>query len=194
MAYRLSGWDRPFWVNPNRSAGRYNRPGSHPTQYWCLDPQGPWAEFLRRDDRRTHEELDQLRGSIWVMRLEVPSHPLEVLLENTGETERVLGYVDLTFDRAVLYGLSAKDLVSDDYSACQDFAERCLGDPNGPRILCVPNAALPGTRNLVIFGERLAVPYEATTWDPAIDVRSAMVADRAKPPPDVLARVRFSGE
>src|SRR5690606_33389893 len=44
LAWRLAAWDTPFWVHPNRAAGRFNPPATGPVQYWSLHPLTPWAE------------------------------------------------------------------------------------------------------------------------------------------------------
>ena len=48
VAYRLASWRRPLRTEPSRVAGRFHRMTEEsPTQYLCLHPLGPWAEFLR---------------------------------------------------------------------------------------------------------------------------------------------------
>ncbi len=58
---------------------------------------------------------------------------------------------EITFDNADTYGLSADDLVADNQTACRDLARQFRNDPDGPRALVVPSAALPGTQNLVLL-------------------------------------------
>jgi hypothetical protein len=56
----------------------------------------------------------------------------------------------------------------------------------------VPSAALPGTNNVVLFGERAAAPYGVDPVSP-VDVPAAITADRARPPLGLLGRVRRRG-
>jgi hypothetical protein len=57
----------------------------------------------------------------------------------------------------------------------------------------VPSAALPGARNLVIFGPREAIPY---LWAPidAGDIPACIITKASQSPDGLLERVRFSGE
>ncbi|HEV3232811.1 MAG TPA: hypothetical protein VG245_11230 [Candidatus Dormibacteraeota bacterium] len=192
MAFRLAGWDTPFWANPNRSAGRYNQAMSQPTQYLCLHPWGPWAEYLRREDLRDVGMLDDLRACIWVARLSVESLPLDRSLQRGAMPDQA--YLDLTFENAAAHGLSAAALVADDHTACRRFADRCWSNPTGPRMLCVPNAALPATRNIVIFGARLKADWDLVRWDADLDIPTAVAADGARPAPDVVAATRYRGQ
>ena len=100
------------------------------------------------------------------------------------------GLPRIGFAQAQTHGLRPGDLVSDDLRACQRLADR-LRAAGAPGAI-VPSAALPGTDNLVLFGERAAAPY---ALDPrsAVDVPAAMTADRAGPPLGLLARVRLRG-
>ena len=56
----------------------------------------------------------------------------------------------------------------------------------------MPSAALPGTDNVVLFGERAAAPYLV---DPlgAVDVPASPTAEAGRPPLGVLERVRRRG-
>jgi hypothetical protein len=96
------------------------------------------------------------------------------------------------FDNAELIGLSAQDLVSDDWSACQDAADRIRADRKAPKAIQVPNAALPGTQNLVILEERVAIPY---TWEPIDDgdLPVALAAANSQPPRSLADAVRQRG-
>ncbi|MBI4728292.1 MAG: RES family NAD+ phosphorylase [Acidobacteria bacterium] len=175
VAYRLAAWDTPLWVNPNRSEGRFNRPLDGPTQYLSLHPLTPWAEYLRREDRRTPEDLREFRIRVWAVRA--------ILAEVT----------EISFDEAPAWGLDAAGLVADDYARCQDLARRIREDPGGSKAIIVPSAGLPGTRNLVLFGPRVAVPYLAAPID-EVDVPVGHVAEDATALAGLLDRVRFRGE
>jgi RES domain-containing protein len=176
VAYRLAGWDTPLWASPNRRAGRFHAEGDPPTQYWSLHPMTPWAELLRYDDRRTPEEADDVRARLWVGRLEL-------------DGVRRIGFAD-----ASRVQLVDADLVDDDWSACQALARRLRSRRRGPVGLRVPSAALPGTENVVLFGERVAAPYQVDPVDRRLDVPVAHAAESARPLAELLPFVRWRGE
>ena len=172
-AYRLASWRRPLRTEPSRIAGRYHRATeASPTQYLCLHPLGPWAEFLRASELAVVEQLALVRHRTWVVRI-----PLDGLLR--------IGFAD-----AGAHGLRPGDLVSDDLRACHRLADRlrAAGEPGA----IVPSAALPGTDNVVLFGERAAAPYLVEPLS-EIDVPASLTADGGRPPLGVLDRVRRRG-
>lgn len=79
-------------------------------------------------------------------------HPLTPWAEHDLDPTRV------GFEQAHEYQLDPDDLVADDDTACQRLGGRLLAE-QAAVALEVPSAALPGTRNLVIFGARAASPY-----------------------------------
>ena len=165
VAFRHANWDTPFWANPNRSEARFNRADSWPTQYLSLHPLTTWAEYLRRENFRTRDQLLEVSGRLWVTRLRVPDDAL-----------------DLGFDNARTVGVEPEDLVGPDYAPCQAFADRWRADETNPQVILVPSAALPGTKNVVIFGPRVRIPYAWSAVDPDVDVAASVVAERARPP------------
>jgi len=175
VAYRLASWDTPLWVNPNRIAYRYNRAGSGPTQYLSLHPLTTWAEHLRGEDRRTIDEVLELRARLWAIRVVVPE------------------LSDLTFDNAADFGLRPQDLVGDDHGPCQAFGDRCRGNPGMPKVWRAPSAALPGTRNLVLFGPRVASGYLTDPIDPEVDVPAAIAAEDGRALHTLLSHVCYVG-
>ena len=56
----------------------------------------------------------------------------------------------------------------------------------------MPSAALPGTDNVVLFGERAAAPYLVEPLS-AVDVPASLTADGGRPPLGLLDRVRRRG-
>jgi hypothetical protein len=143
-----------------------------PTQYMCLHPLGPWAEFLRAVDLRTSEQLAHVRHRTWVLRIDLAGLPR------------------IGFEEAAGHGLRPGDLVADDPRACHRLADRLRAA--GALGAIVPSAALPGTDNVVMFGARASAPYlvEAVS---AIDVPASLTADGGRPPLGVLERVRRRG-
>jgi hypothetical protein len=172
-AYRLASWRRPLRTEPSRVAGRFHRMTEEsPTQYACLHPLGPWAEFLRASGLRSAEQLALVRHRTWALRVDVAGLPR------------------IGFDEAAAYGLRPGDLVSDDPRACHRLADRLRAD--GVPGAIVPSAALPGTDNIVLFGERAAAPYLVEPLS-AVDVPASLTADGGRPPLGLLDRVRRRG-
>jgi hypothetical protein len=173
VAYRLASWRRPLRTEPSRVAGRFHRVTEEsPTQYMCLHPLGPWAEFVRSSGLRTPEQLALVRHRTWALRLDPE------------------GLVRLGFAEAAEHGLRPGDLVSDDLRACHRLADR-LRTEGAPGAI-VPSAALPGTDNIVLFGARAAAPYLVEPVS-RVDVPASLTADGGRPPLGVLDRVRRRG-
>lgn len=175
VAYRLSGWDTPFWIGPNRFARRFNKGNSGPVQYWSLHPLTPWAEVLRGQGIKTEMDAQEFRQRVWAA----------IIVTESIE--------EIDYDNAPDFDLEPHQLVSDDYGACQDFGEKCLTDEDMPDAIEVPSAALPGTTNLVLFGPRIRVSYLA---DPISieDSPTAIAAEAAQPPVELLPMVRHFGD
>lgn len=174
VGFRLASWRRPLRTEPSRVAGRFHRmTGESPTQYLCLHPLGPWAEFLRGSGLDTAAQLALVRHRTWALRPDLA------------------GVVRIGFGEASDHGLRPGDLVSDDVRACHRLADRlrAAGTPGA----IVPSAALPGTENVVLFGERAAAPYVLEPLS-GIDVPASLTADGGRPPLGLLDRVRRRGE
>jgi len=183
VGFRISDWDSPLRPGAHRSAGRYHRPGSPPTQYISLHPLGPWAEYLRYHDLRRPEDIADRRLTVWALRVDL-ANALEVTFENS---------LEILEEFSAGVRPSSSYLVADDYIACQEFADRLRSDASAPKQIVVPSAALPGARNLVILGARESIPYE---WKPidAGDIPACAITHASEPPDAVLERVRFVGE
>jgi RES domain-containing protein len=170
ICFRLAGYATPLRTVPASQPARYNLADDPlPTQYLSLHPLGPLAELVRNHDLRTPEQMVAVRARTWALRVELA------------------GLTELTFDNAATFGLSPADLVADDRTACQELALRVRGELPG---LIVPSAALPGTRNAVLFGARVAAPYLAEPLG-LVDVPASITADGARPPLSLLDAVRF---
>jgi RES domain-containing protein len=174
VGFRVASWDTPLRVNPNRQAGRYNYAESAATQYISLHPLASWAEYIRWHDLREPAALREIRLGVWAIRVIVQD--LLVLDYNSAEAQEI----------------RAEDLISDDWGPCQALAER-LRAGSAPKVLQVPSAALPGARNLVILGPRVAVPFSFTPIDPT-DVPVTLCAAGARPPESLLGLVRYRGQ
>jgi hypothetical protein len=173
ICYRFVSYATPLRTVPARQPARFNRGDEDdPTQYLSLHPLGPLAELMRNADLRTPEQIRAVRTRTWA---------LDVPLDDLPE---------ITFDTAHQFGIGAKDLVADDRSACQRLAAELRGQVPG---IIVPSAALPGTRNVILFGPRVATPY-LTALVSAIDIPASITAQDARPLISLLDIVRFIGD
>ena len=173
VCYRQASYASPLRVDPSRRPGRYHRGDEEEaTQYLCLHPLGPLAELMRAHSLRAEEQLRLVRARTWALRLELD------------------GLLEITFASAAGHGIEPERLVDDDQSGCRELAVRLRRETPG---LIVPSAALPGTRNVVLFGPRVVSPYldEPVT---ALDVPASVTADGARPLRGLLEAVRFQGE
>lgn len=147
-----------------QTEGRYHRGTEpEPTQYLCLHPLGPHAEAMRLFDARSVDEARQLDLRTWAVH--VPDE----------------GLVEVTF---------AEAWVSDDYAACQNLADALRGAGHAGAI--VPSAALPGTRNVVLFGGRVAAPYELVDLRP-FELRASITGEHGSGLASLVRLVRFRG-
>ncbi|MCP9490194.1 MAG: RES family NAD+ phosphorylase [Solirubrobacteraceae bacterium MAG38_C4-C5] len=167
-AFRFSTYDVPFWARPNTRAGRWNRVGDDPTQYWSLSPAGAWAELIRAEGLTRERELDLVQMPLWVCT--VPATLMHDLHDPGVQAS---------------YGLDFTDLIDDDHTACQAAARALRADCPG---VIAPCPALDGHANLTLFGARRAIEWLS---QPALaSTIPAAVAAIGRPPRDLLARVR----
>jgi RES domain-containing protein len=133
ICYRVADYLTPLRASQaQRRPGRFHRgTEDEPTQYLCLHPLGPHAEAMRRFGTRTREAARRLDFRTWA--LKVPD----------------AGLVDLEFDDR---------WVADDWAACQELGDM-LRESGAPGLIA-PSAALPGTKNVVLFGPFSASPYD----------------------------------
>jgi RES domain-containing protein len=161
-------------VLPASGAARYHRAGAaDPTQYLALHPLGPLAELMRAGDLRRPEQLRHVSTRTWALDTEID------------------GLVEIDFDNAESFGLAADELVGDDWGACQRLADDLRGQ--GQPGLIVPSAALPGTRNVVLLGARVAAPYLAQVPS-RLDIPASITAEDGRPLASLTEIVRFRGE
>jgi hypothetical protein len=171
IAFRSTAYYKPLWVEPNFLAGRFNRAGAGPVQYFCLHPLGALAEALRW----MPEGLDpaEVRRPVWAMRL--PDDPVTTI----------------GFDEARDWGIEPYALVCPPagYSECQDLGETFLA-MDDPPMLRVPSASLAGTWNLIVFGERVLAPYMPEPVDSLLDVPGALAGIDARALAELIAMIR----
>ena len=173
VCYRFAAYATPLRTVPAWQPARFSRGDEdEPTQYLALHPLGPLAELMRNAELRAPEQIRAISTRTWA--LEVPIDDLP----------------EITFATADQFGLSPDQLIDDDYTPCQDLAQRVRTELDG---LIVPSAALPGTRNVVLFGPRVAAPY-LTRPVSQLDIPASITADGAHPPPSLTSVVRFAGD
>ena len=136
-------------------------------------PLTPWAEMLRNLNLRTADEARAMRLPIWAIRVSLDDDPLEI-----------------DFATAVDYRLEAEDQVADDHAACRALgAMLAFGKPSS---ILVPSAALPGTRNLVIFDPAVVIDYHRVPLAQD-DYPTAMAGQHGRCPEDLWQLVHYRG-
>lgn len=174
VCFRFASYATPLRTVPAWQPARFSRGDEDdPTQYLALHPLGPLAELMRGHELRSAAQLQTISTRTWV--LHVPVQDLQ----------------EITFDNAERYEITAEQLVGDDHTPCQELAAR-LRASQLPGVI-VPSAALPGTRNVVLFGARVAAPY-LTSPVSTLDIPSSITADGAGPPASLVELVRFPGD
>ena len=171
-AYRHAAYDSPWRAYPSSRDGRFHRAGIDTVQYLALHPLAPAAEMLRHNVGPTGN-ADDILLNLWAA---------------TADLEDVLV---ISFDDCASHGITADELVGDDYAPTQDLADRTR--TAGSQGLIVPSAALPGTESLVLFGIRLLYPY---LWSPISpeEIPTGHLTDGARPAAEVRALVRWFGD
>lgn len=171
----MTTYDVPLWARPNRRDGRWNVAGRRCTQYFCLDPDSPYAEVIRHQGLRTEEEeASLLTLQLWEARLHEAA---------------IVDYSEFALAEAA--GFPPEALVDDDLERCQAEAEYLI--EHQARGVLAPSAALPGATCLTLFGPRVEVPWES---EPALasEVPVRRVGSKGPPPPGLVARVRHYGD
>src|SRR5262249_55826927 len=139
VCYRFAAYATPLRTVPAWQPARFSRGDEdQPTQYLALHPLGPLAELVRKAELRSLDQVRAISTRTWA--LEVPIDDLPEITVATAER----------------CGITAEQLVGDDYGPCQELAVTLRSQVEG---VIVPSAALPGTRNVVLFGPRVAAPY-----------------------------------
>jgi RES domain-containing protein len=173
IAYRVTSYDVPLWVNPNRRSGRWNLAGAEATQYLSLDAEAPFADVLRHEDLRSEEEASHYSTTLWQLQI---------------ESDLIVDY--RTFELADAAGFDAGALVNDDHAQCQEEAQWLMSQ--GARGVLSPSAALPGSVSLTLFGPRVHVP-----WGAKVELASSIPAQKlatGHPPNGLTSRVRYFGQ
>lgn len=169
--FRHASYDSPWWAFPSARAGRFHRARSDTVQYLSLHPLGPAAEMLRHNLGPTGN-LDDVVLNLWTAVVDV-GDPIQI-----------------DFDDCVTYGLTADELIGDDYTPTQALANTVRN--SGAAAMVVPSAALPGTHNLILFGVRILNPFLGDPLTPE-EIPTGHPTDGARPPAEVAPHVRWIG-
>jgi hypothetical protein len=172
ILYRHADPRFPFlWESVNQPPARWHGPGDGPVQYFADTPDGAWAEFLRHEGIADESELVNVRRALWA--IEVP--------DNLPARAPRLAQATLTGNL-------------DTYKACQKEARRLRA--NGAVAVRAPSAALleAGARGWKVDGGLQPAPERDGTvlavFGTRPDFVGWMAAFLARPPSDLLARIR----
>jgi RES domain len=169
--YRHAAWDTPWRATAAWDSGRFHRAGSDIVQYLCLHPLGPAAEMLRHNVGPSGDP-DEVVLNLWTAVVDIDD------------------VIHVDFDNCSTYGLTPDELVGDDYAPTQKLAADVQA--SGASAMNVHSAALPGTRNLILFGVRVLHPFMWEPFDPE-QISTGHLTDGARPPAEVKDQVRWFG-
>lgn len=115
----------------------------------------------------------EIRRPVWALRL--PDGPVETI----------------GFDESREWGIDPYALVCppEGYGECQQLAGTFQAMEEPP-MLRVPSAALPGSWNLIVFGQRILAPYTPEPVDPDLDVPGAPAAVDARALEELIGLIR----
>lgn len=116
--------------------------------------------------------------------------PDQVVLNLWAATIDLDALTMVDFDDCAAYGLTADELVGDDYAPTQALADAVRD--GGAEAMVVPSAALPGSHNLILFGVRVLHPF---LWKPfdSEEVPTGHLTDGARAASEIAGRVRWRG-
>lgn len=175
VGYRAANYRTPLRVRPSEQAGRFHTIDSPPTQYLCRHPLGPAAEIIRHSRSAIPLEAGSVFAiRVWALRLTLPDDTPVYRFGTPAAELPVLA-----------------DLVGDDYEPSQRLAQDHRAA--GVRGVIVPSAALPGTENIVLFGDRVAISYAddpIEEWE----IPASMTASAGSPPASLIPLVRRFGQ
>ena len=105
VAYRHAAYDSPWWAYPSSREGRFHRAGIDTVQYLALHPLAPAAEMLRHNLGPTGNADDALLN-LWAAAVDLED------------------IVVISFNDCASHGITADELVGDDYTPTQVLADR----------------------------------------------------------------------
>jgi RES domain len=155
---------------PSQQTGRWHRQGDGYAQYMALEPPGAWSELIRYERIRHGARAAQYVRRLWLIYV--------------AETD----IADLsTFSAYEACGLDPRLAVAE-HEPCQILADDLRHA--GYRGILSPNAALAGTTNLTLFGDRYEKVLRGSLdqWQnpqPGVRLPCLLVAE-AGPPADLV--------
>jgi RES domain-containing protein len=170
--YRYSSYDTPLWTRPNSEAGRWHSPEDGPTQYLSMTTDGAWADLIRHEELSSEYEVSLVNIQMWAIKV---------------DQALVVDYS--TFEKAEAAGLNPETLIDDNLTRSRQEGARLRS--LGYAGVLAPSAALPGARNLTLFGARTA-----SSWSQPPLLASSMptsIVAVGGPPAGLLAQVRRYG-
>lgn len=176
-AYRWTDYDTPTRVRPSTGDGRWHTAGGAVVLYLSVSLAAAWAERVRSEQLQgRREDALEERVDVW-----------EVAIQRG----RIADYS--TVEKAKAAGFDPEQLVSDDWTACQDEAERLAG--LGALGVLAPSAALDleGELSLTLFGRTRAIEWEEQPAFPS-ELRCRKVVQDGRPPDWALEHVRAKGK
>jgi RES domain-containing protein len=141
VVYRVvrDGVDPLGTVGSLRAGGRFNAPGEFAALYASLDPVAASKEVARGLKQRGIDPSQFPPSSWWMYELEV----------------EIEGVLDLTNPEIVQrIEVNSEALTRDEWNTPRNIAAEARN--NGFEALLVPSAAAPGSKNLVMFLDKLA--------------------------------------
>jgi hypothetical protein len=171
IVFRQTDHRYPFlWESADQAPGRWHGAGEGPAHYFADTPDGAWAEFLRHEEITDAADLETIRRQMWAVDIgDAPAEPVRVPLP-------------------VAVG------ALDSHAPCQAEARRLRS--RGAQRLRAPSAALTkgGARGLLVQqGQHPASPRDAlviVVFGAPDGLVGWVAADAARPPRDLLDRVR----
>lgn len=174
VVYRATTYDTPLWVSPNSRPGRWNHPEDGTiAQYCALDVASAMAEMVRYENLREIEDAQELRVSIWELRIDEGA---------------IADYS--TRERAIRQGVAWSSLISDSWAECQAEGRRILAE--GGRGVIAPSAAFPQSLALTLFGPRTEIAWKV---EPSLSIQvPARHILRGAPGEGLVRDTRFFGD
>jgi hypothetical protein len=162
---------------PTQISGRWHREGEGYAQYMALEPLGAWAELVRYERIRAMPRAETYKRRLWHFYVEE---------SNIADLSSFAAYTDCGLDPRLAVGA---------HDASQELADELRAA--GYRGVLSPNAALPGTTNLTLFGERYEKVLRASAelWDnPRPQLRlGCNLAGEGRPPGELITDTCFVG-
>lgn len=164
---------------PTQESGRSHRQGEGYVQYMSLEPAGAWCELVRREEIRDHHRRRAVRRNLW--RITVQEREI-------ADLSNFDAFEECGLDPGISVGPRAK--------------AQALGvklREAGYRGVLSPSAALPGTVNLAVFGERYEIEIATGTEhpgnpDPSLWFPALLIAPSAHPPAQAMSQTCYRGD